>query len=132
MFDKLNFETIMDIIKLISVAVGILIVIKQRSEVIIAKYKQRKAEEKADTLEERFKAQDESFEFIGNTLLKIVQSSKMSTEDKTDVTEKFLRVRNEIPERITKVVEENKDVIEDVVDFIGDVKGVASGIINRE
>lgn len=132
MFDKLNFETIMDIIKLISVAVGILIVIKQRSEVIIAKYKQRKAEEKADTLEERFKAQDESFEFIGNTLLKIVQSSKMSTEDKTDVTEKFLRVRNEIPERVTKVVEENKDIIKDVSDFIEDVKGVASGIINRE
>lgn len=132
MFDKLNFETIMDIIKLISVAVGILIVIKQRSEVIIAKYKQRKAEEKADTLEERFKAQDESFEFIGNTLLKIVQSSKMSTEDKTDVTEKFLRVRNEIPERVTKVVEENKDIIKDVADFIEDVKGVASGIINRE
>lgn len=132
MFDKLNFETIMDIIKLLSVGIGILIVIKQRSEVIIAKYKQRKAEEKADTLEERFKAQDESFEFIGNTLLKIVQSSKMSTEDKTDVTEKFLRVRNELPERITKVVEENKDIIEDVADFIEDVKGVTSGIINRE
>ena len=132
MFDKLNFETIMDIIKLLSVGIGILIVIKQRSEVIIAKYKQRKAEEKADTLEERFKAQDKSFEFIGNTLLKIVQSSKMSTEDKTDVTEKFLRVRNEIPERVTKVVEENKDIIEDVADFIEDVKGVASGIINRE
>lgn len=132
MLDNLNFETIMDIIKLISLGIGILIVIKQRSEVIIAKYKQRKAEEKADTLEERFKAQDKSFEFIGNTLLKIVQSSKMSTEDKTDVTEEFLRVRNELPERITKVVEENKDVIEDVVDFIGDVKGVASGIINRE
>ena len=47
-------------------------------------------------------------------------------------TEKFLRVRNEIPERITKAVEENKDIIEDVADFIEDVKGVASGIINRE
>lgn len=132
MLDKLNFETIMDIIKLISVGIGILVVIKQRSEVIIAKYKQRQAEEKANSLEERFKTQDKSFEFIGDTLLKIVHSSKMSVEDKTNVTEDFLKIKNELPERVVKVVEENKDIIEDITGFAEEIKGIASGIINRE
>src|SRR5690554_7476077 len=108
MIDNLDFQTIMDILKLLGVAIGILTIIKQRSEVIIAKFKQNKAEDKADELETVIRNQEQRYEFIGETMLKIVQASKMSVEDKTKATENYLKLKNEISEVVKTVAKDRK------------------------
>lgn len=131
MIDNLDFQTIMDILKLLGVAIGILTIIKQRSEVIIAKFKQNKAEDKADELETVIRNQEQRYEYIGETMLRIVQASKMSVEDKTKATEDYLKLKNEIPEVVKTVAKEtvNKDSIKEAVE---EIKGLTSGIIKRE
>lgn len=130
MIDKLDFSIIMDIIKIIGVASGILVMIKQRSEVIIAKFKQRQAEDKANEAEAVVKRSEEKFNFIAETLLDVVQASKMDISDKKKAMEGFLKINKVIPEIIKS--EEVTDVVKDVVEAVEEIKGISSGIIKRD
>lgn len=131
MKDIFTFENIMAVIKVMGVLLGMLTIIKQSRDKIIAKYNQRKAEKERDGYKAIAKRTSEEFKFIGDTLLSIVQASKMTTEDKTNITKDYVKILETNEKELESLDTVEKDVVQDVLDVAEEVIGITSGIINR-
>lgn len=131
MKDIFTFENITAVIKVMGVLLGMLTIVKQSRDKIIAKNNQRKAEKERDGYKSVAKRSSEEFKFIGDTLLSIVQASKMTTEDKTNITKDYVKIL-EANEKVLETLDTvEKDVVQDVLDAAEEVIGITSGIINR-
>lgn len=135
MKDIFTFENVMAAVKLFSVLIGVLVIIKQRADVIIAKNDRKKALKEKDEFRYIAKQIVDNFEFIGETLMGIVHSSKMTPEEKLKVTSNYIKLKEE-SEEFSQTSKEEKinvaEVIKDVGDLVEDVAGYTSGILNND
>lgn len=135
MKDIFTFENVMAAVKLFSVLIGVLVIIKQRADVIIAKNDRKKALKEKDEFRYIAKQIVDNFEFIGETLMGIVHSSKMTPEEKLKVTSNYIKLKEE-SEAFSQTSKEEKinvaEVIKDVGDLVEDVAGYTSGILNND
>lgn len=131
MKEVFTFENIMAVIKVMGVLLGMLTIVKQSRDKIIAKSNQRKAEKERDGYRFIAKRTSEEFKFIGDTLLSIVQASKMTTEDKTNITKGYVKILEANEKNLEAVNNEEVDVAQDVLDVAEEIIGLTSGIINR-
>lgn len=98
MIKYLTFDNIMAFVRLFTLGAGIIVMIKQRSDIIIARYKQRKAEAEAQEWKTVAMENKKDIKFIADTQLDIVQASKMATEDKTRITRNYVNLFEHKPE----------------------------------
>lgn len=135
MKDIFTFENVMAAVKLFSVLIGVLVIIKQRADVIIAKNERKKAIKEKDEFRYIAKQIVDNFEFIGETLMGIVHSSKMTPEEKLKVTSNYIKLKEESEVFLQNSKEEKTNVVEfikDVGDLVEDVAGYTSGILNND
>lgn len=135
MKDIFTFENVMAAVKLFSVLTGVLVIIKQRADVIIAKNERKKALKEKDEFRNIAKQTVDNFEFIGETLMGIVHSSKMTPEEKLKVTSNYIKLKEESEVFLQTSKEEKTniaEVIKDVGGLVEDVAGYTSGILNND
>lgn len=131
----LTFDNVMAFIKLFSIGVGLIIIIKQRAEVIIAKHNQKKAEDESKEWEKVARDNHSKIKFIADTQLKITQASKMSVDDKTDITRKYVyHFDEEVIKEREAVKEKEVNVVEEVMETFKIVKEVGKqiGLLDEE
>ena len=135
MKDIFTFENVTAAVKLFSVLIGVLVIIKQRADVIIAKNERKKALKEKDEFRYIAKQIVDNFEFIGETLMGVVHSSKMTPEEKLKVTSNYIKLKEESEVFLQTSKEEKTniaEVIKDVGDLVEDVAGYTSGILNND
>lgn len=122
MKELLTFDNVMAFARLFSIGVGFLVIIKQRTEVIIAKYKQKKAEEESEEWEKVARSNEEKLKFLADTQLKIVQASKLSVDDKTDITKKYVSNFDQ------EIVKEKEATRENEISAVEEIFGVVTKV----
>ena len=132
-----DFTNVSNIINMIFVAALGFLTFKQRAELIIAKFKRKELTMELEHRDHVSQAMAEEMAFLGDTLVAIVQASKLDNSDKINIVTKWSRVKEnvnatvigdvlkkaaDIKENVEDTIELGKDVISITTDILGNVK----------
>jgi hypothetical protein len=132
-----DFTNVSNIINMVFVAALGFLTFKQRAELIIAKFKRKELTMEIEHRDAVSQAMAEELAFLGDTMVAIVQASKLDNSDKINIVTKWSRVKEnvnatvignfvqkaaDIKENVEDTVKLGKDVISMATDILGNVK----------
>lgn len=125
---NLTFDRIILIIQMVAFAATLMFTVKQRVEIIIEKYKRKRAENEAITKDEVIADTRAELEWMRNAVMDIIMESKLSPETKKNHMNTYTQLNNKVRAVVDKVEELDDKFIETVKEGVEAVSGIIGSV----